>query len=815
MTFAEAGVDVALRDGRTVRVRPVRADDADRLQAFLEALPERDRYFRFFSTAINLKATARRMAEQAGGLGLVALAGADEEIVGHAAYICETPTSAEVAFAVSPAYQAHGLATTMMADLAEAAAGEGVDTFTAVVIAENHRMTNVFRHSGFPVEVRAMPGEIEVTFATEPTEDGRARFARRERDAAVAAVRPVLEPERVVFVAEGAVPPGTDLAIVAQPPGELLGAVRRCAQAQARAVLVSTPVRDPSTLLRVCRDAGMRLVGPDSLGVVNTRCGLFAVPSLEQPPAGRVAFASQGGAFGLVAMEAARRRGVGFSSFVSLGAKADLSGNDFLQFWEQDPDTDVVLLYLESFGNPGKFGRITRRLTATKPVVALKSGRTGAARGPSGSRSGALLTAADTSVDALFEHAGVIRADTPGEMLDVAGVLTHEPLPAGHRVAVVANAAGPGTMCADALAASGLEVARVATVAATASPSVMAAALAEEADAVIAVHVRTPGADGEAVVAALRAQALPVPVLAAFIGETVSPPAADGGRVPVFESAEEAARALAHVTGYAAHLRARRAEADAAVPELPPHVDGDRAAAIVAARLADGGGWMEAPAVEALLESYGIALAPSRTARTPWAAARAAAELGFPVAIKGIAPGLVHKTEAGAVELDVRSAAAAQRVAGRLRDRLRAAGTPPAGFLVQRMAPPGPELIVGAVGDPQFGPLVVAGAGGPAAELVGDVAVRLAPVDRAEAERMVRGLRTFPLLDGFRGAPKVDVDAVVDVVVRIAALAAAHPEVVELDCDPLIAGVGGAVVADARVRVAAAPGRRPFGALDR
>jgi acyl-CoA synthetase (NDP forming) len=244
-------------------------------------------------------------------------------------------------------------------------------------------------------------------------------------------------------------------------------------------------------------------------------------------------------------------------------------------------------------------------------------------------------------------------------------------------------------------------------------------------------------------------------------------------------------------------------------------MDADRAAAVVAAGLAAGGGWLDAPQVEALLESYGIPLAPARTVPTPSAVARAAAELGPPVAIKAQAPGLVRKTEAGAVELGVTSASAAQRCAQRLRDRLRQGGVEVSGFLVQRMAPPGPELIVGAVGDPAFGPLVVVGAGGPAAELVGDVQVRLAPIDAIEAERAVDALRTAPLLRGFRGAPHADVGAVADVVARVAALAAAHPEIAELDCDPLIAGERGAVVADARVRLASAPEPRPFGALDR
>jgi acyl-CoA synthetase (NDP forming)/RimJ/RimL family protein N-acetyltransferase len=729
--FDPSGVDVALRDGRTVHVRPARPADAAGLQAFLERLPERDRYFRFFSVGVNLPAAARSMAQQPDGLGLLALAGADERVVGHATYMPETASAAEVAFAIDPAWQGHGLATTLMAELAEAAAGDGIVAFTAVVMPENHRMVNVFRHSGFAVEVRSLPGEIEVTFATEPTQEGRARFAERERAAAVQAVRHVLEPASYAVVGPEDDPDGADLVVLAVPAAGVLAAAAACGAAGTRALVVRAALDDGADLLRLCRGAGMRLVGPESLGVADPRRGLHAIEA-PPPPEGRVAFASQGGAFGLAAIELGRVRGVGLSSFVSLGTKADLSGNDFLQFWEQDDGTDVVLLYLESFGNPRKFGRVTRRMTARKPVVALKSGRRGGEREAGGSRCGALLAAADTSVDALFEHAGVIRAESPAEMFDVAALLVHEPLPAGRRVAVVATERGPAAMGADACAAAGLDVTDCVTVPA----AEIGGALDRDADAVIVVHVPSPGFDAAGVAAAIRARAAPaVPVLGAFIGSMPMPPPGDGERLPIFGSVEAASRALARVSRYADHLRAPHED------EPPPDgIDPDRAAGIIAAGLAAGGGWLGGPAAEALLAAYGIPL------------------------------------------------------------------TAP--------APPGPQLIAGVVGDPEFGPLAVV-AGGPAAELVRDVQVGLAPVGVGAAERLVRGLRTFPLLDGFRGAPHADVAAVADVVARVAALAAAHPEIAELDCDPLVAGPDGAVVAGARVRLAAAPAARPFGALDR
>jgi acyl-CoA synthetase (NDP forming) len=540
-------------------------------------------------------------------------------------------------------------------------------------------------------------------------------------------------------------------------------------------------------------------------------------------------------------MDMARARGLGLSAFVSLGNKADLSGNDFLQFWETDDRTDVVLLYLESFGNPRKFGRIARRVSAAKPVIVVKSGRTAAGSRAASSHTGALLSAADVTVDALFEHAGVIRADSVAEMFDVAAVLTRQPSATGNRIAIITNVGGPAIMCADACAGAGLRVepldmptsdALREVLPATASVGnpvdLVASASAEDyahaltvvlddpaIDAVVTVFTRplaTHAADVHAAVAAAAAISRPAkPVVAVFLGDDVPDSSPDGGlRVPVFTAVEAAARAL----GLAARYTARqRAGEDSAAP--PAGVDGDRAAAIIASGLARGTGWLTPEAVEDLLAAYGVPLAASAFASTPHAAGRAAARLSGAVALKAVAPGLLHKTDAGAVVLDIATPTAVARTAREVRDRLAHDGLAVNGFMVQRMAAPGPELIVGVVGDPQFGPLVAVGAGGTAAELLGDVSVRLAPVGHRTATEMVSALRTFPLLDGYRGAPRADLASVADLVVRIAALAANHPQIAELDCNPVIAGPAGAIVVDARVRLEPGPEPRPYGALDR
>ena len=883
--------DIALRDGSTVHVRPVCPEDVVRIECFLSELSDEERSFRFFSAATDLGQMARLFTDTRGGTSLLAVTSDDGHVVGHGQYFPDGTGGAEVAFAVASHWQGRGIATLLLAQLAEAAAAEDVRQFTAVVLTSNRKMIGAFRDSGFPVEVSTQPGELKVTFPTALTEDGRRRFEERERTAAVAAVEHVLRPRSVAIVGasrrpgsigaavmanlvaggftgpiypinphtetiEGLpayaslreVPDTPELAVVGVPAAQVVDVARDCAAAGVGALVVLSAgfseigeagEQRQRELVAVCRAAGMRIVGPNCLGVINTEPGISLNASFAPgaPPPGRVGFASQSGAFGIAALDLARTHGIGLSSFVSAGDKADLSGNDFLQYWEADDRTDVIALYLESFGNPAKFGRIARRVTAHKPVIVVKSGRSAAGQRAASSHTGALLAAADTTVDALFRHAGVIRTDTIGEMFDAAAVLSRQPLPRGNRVAIVTNAGGPAILCTDACEADGLrveplgEATRTALAAAlpaeaslTNPVDMIASATAvdyeralelvlddSEVDAVIAIFVRPLATRAADVVAAIRTVAARhahgTPVLAVFLGPDM-PASVDEG-VPLFGSVEEAARSLAHATRYAEH---RSAPPD---PPMPmPAAEGDEVAAVIAEGLAAGGGWMSPAAADALLCSAGLPVAESRSAATPQDVRRAADELGGRVAVKAIGPGLLHKSDLGAVRLDL-TPAGAERAALEMGSSLRAVGVTPEEFLVQRMAPAAPELIVGVVGDPRFGPLVAVGAGGTTAELIGDVQVRLAPVGPHEAASMLRELRTFPLLDGFRGAPRADVGAVEDIITRVATLAAAHPEIAELDCNPVVAGPEGAVIVDARVRLARVPARAPVGALNR
>jgi acyl-CoA synthetase (NDP forming)/RimJ/RimL family protein N-acetyltransferase len=818
-------VDVALRDGSTVRIRPVAPEDRDALRALLGNLSEDSRWMRFLSAGVNLDGAAQRAADNANGL--VVTAGDPPEIVAHAEYVPERDDRAEVAFEVADAWNGRGIATILLAHLAEDAERDGIRTFVAYVHPRNHKMVGVFRGAGFPVEVSAQAGELMVVLPAALGDDARTAFEDRARAAAVAAVRHVLAPASVVVHGSAVLAPGylgerresgaAELALVAGDPEAVLETARECARAGVQALAVQsggfadagdTGRARLAALLAICRSGGMRLVGPNCLGVINTdpAVRLAATTAGGDPGPGAIALASQSSAIGLAAIAEARRRGLGLSTFVSTGDKADLSGNDFLQYWQQDPATKVVLLYLESFGNPRRFGQVARRVAATKPIVAVKTGRSAGAERGHETDTGRLLGASDVTVDALFAHAGVIRTETVTEQLDVAALLQSQPLPRGGRVAIVTNARGPALACADALADGGLQPLEPVDLRAGATAADYAGALAAvEADAAIAIFVPLGPTAPQEVVPVLRSDRPVLAVCMAQDEDTLRELAADGP--PVYAAPVVAARTLGKVVRYA-----RWRETAATEPE-PLEADGDAAAAVLARALAGGEEWLGPEQVEELLGAYGVPLVESRLAATPEEAETAARELGGgPVAVKALVPGLAHKSDIGAVILGAEDARGA---AARAAEAVRAAGHEPAGFAVQRMAPPGVELLAGVLGDPDFGPVVACGAAGPALELTGDVTVRLAPLARADAAAMVRELRTFPLLDGYRGAPPVDVAALEDILVRISRLAAAHAEVLELDCGPVLVSPAGALVLDARVRVRSPRAARPFPALDR
>lgn len=892
----DAARDTILRDGAAIRIRDAVEADVPALVAFLEGLDPESRRLRFASVGGDLAARARRWAvpERPEDCTLVAETEADGEtvIVASGNYLYVDPETAEVAFVVAEEHQGRGVATLLLEELARRANDAGITTFLAEVLIENAKMLQVFRASGFPLRLHPEPGSIEVEFPTELTGEARDRFERREQAAAAAAVRTLLHPASVAVIGasrrrgtvggelfrnllEGGfsgpvypvnaaadvvqsvaayrsvldVPGPVDLAIIALPADATINAVHECARKGVRSVVVAsagfaeagpTGVERQRELVAACRGAGMRLVGPNAMGVINLEpdIRLNATFSPTLPTDGRVGFFSQSGALGLAIIEHANRLGLGLSSFISIGNKADLSGNDFLQYWEEDDATSVIALYLESVGNPRKFSRIARRVGRAKPIIAVKSGRSAAGARATLSHTGARIGASDVTVEALFRQAGVVRTDTLSEFFDVAAVLANQPLPAGRGVAILTNGGGPGILAADACEADGLlvppladavraELAACLPPMATVDNPVDAVDAAPEAysrairvlaacpdvHAIIVLFVPPLGTSSEDVAAAIHAAAAslerPVPVLAVFLAADGGPAAlrGPGMRVPAFTFPEEAARALSHAVRYAEW---RTAEAGA-VPAFDD-VHEDEAAEVLARALAQipAGGersrWLGPDEAARLLGCYGIAVADWELAPTPEAAADAAERLGGPVALKAVAAGVLRKREARAVALglegdDVRAAAEAMT-----RD-LSAAGHPVERFLVQRMVPGGVEMLVGVVHDRLFGPVIACGAGDAELELLRDVAVRITPLTDNDASGMLRSLAMYPVLEGYRSSSRADVAALEAVLLRVSAMVEAHPEIAEMDVNPVIVLPEGAVVVDARIRIEAS-GRR-------
>jgi acetyl coenzyme A synthetase (ADP forming)-like protein len=628
------------------------------------------------------------------------------------------------------------------------------------------------------------------------------------------------------------IPGSVDLAVIAVPATEVDAAVDDCLTKGVPAlVVISAGFSETGEAGRLheaalrdrVRAAGARMVGPNCLGMLNTdpAVRLNATFSPVFPPPGRVAFSSQSGAVALAALEYAGRLGLGLSSVVSVGNKADVSTNDLLEYWADDPRTDVILLYVESFGNPQRFSRIARRVSRVKPVVVVKPGRSRAGARAAASHTGA-LAATDKVVDTLFRDAGVIRAYTLEELFDVARLLAHQPTPAGARVAILTNAGGPAILAADACETSGLTLPELspATMASMRSflPSaacvtnpvdMLATASADDyrralrlllddplVDSVLTIFVSamvTQAADVARVLTEI-AQDASKPLLATLLGQAGSCLDGSGRRqVPCYEFPEAAALALARVV--------RRAEWQRQpVGTVPALNRFDRAAmrAVLTGSAPSPDGWLPTLDAYALLDAAGIPHAPTVVVRDEAAAVDAARTLGYPVVLKGCGPNIVHKTEAHAVRLRL-SHETAVREAYQALSALKPEGVDQ--IVMQPQLSGGVEFLAGAVLDPTFGHVIVCGSGGTMLELVDDTACRLQPLTDVTARDMIDSLRGALLLRGYRGAPPGDESALADILLRVSALVEACPEVTDLDLNPVIVMPSGARAVDVRVRV--------------
>ena len=640
-----------------------------------------------------------------------------------------------------------------------------------------------------------------------------------------------------------AIPGPVDLAVIVVPAAHVLEAVESCGRKGVRALVVISAgfkevggegVALETALRESVRRYGMRLVGPNCLGILNTEedVRLNATFAPVQPPPGRIAFSSQSGALGLAILDYARQLNLGISHFVSVGNKADVSGNDLLEFWERDPNTDLILFYLESFGNPAKFTQIARRVARTKPIIAVKSGRT-----PSGSRAASSHTGAlagsDAAVAALFHQSGVIRTDTIEELFDTALLLGSQPVPEGPRVAILTNAGGPGIMAADACESAGLTLPALdpKTVkgfrgflpaeASTRNPVDMIASADaasfekglrllvadKNIDSIIVIFVPPLVTGAQEVARAILAGTAgsKKPILSCFLGSHGVPESLQSlneGHIPSYAFPEAAAHTLARAVRYGRW----RATPPGEVPSLEGiHAKQARAAI----EGAEPGSWLDPEALRALLSAYGIRVNPLRVASTRGEAAAMAKACGYPAVLKLRSPDVVHKSDVGGVRLRIRSEEEAARAFDEIAAALRAAA-PKArfeGVTVERMVTGGVETILGATRDPAFGPVILFGLGGISVELLRDVSLRIAPLTDRDADEMIHEIRGVRLLEGYRGSPPVNLESLRDLLHRLSRLALDNPEVAELDLNPVLAfpGEKPAIALDARVKLAAGP----------
>jgi acetate---CoA ligase (ADP-forming) len=883
-----------LRDGSVVLLRLAGPADQPMLARFFHGLSLESLRRRFFGLA---EPTTKILDSFCGSdptesATLLALREIDAELrpIAVGSYFKTSTSTAEVAFAVVDRFQGKGLGTVLLERLAALGVAHGFLRFEAMTMSDNAAMLDVFHESGFEIHSKADHGCVNVQLSLDSTSRAAAAAERRDALATRASLRPLFEPASVAVVGtsrkEGSIgrrvlqalvtgrfkgpiyavnphadeidgvrcfhsmaeiPRGVDLVVVAVPSGFVLQVVDECAAAGARSLVVITAGFAESgeggrvlqeRLVEKVRGHGLRMVGPNCMGLLNANPDISLNASFSPivPPPGRVAFSSQSGALGMAILNLARERAVGLSTFVSVGNKADVSGNDLLQYWEADPHTSVILLYLESFGNPRRFARLARRIGRTKPIVVVKAGRTGAGSRAAGSHTAA-LAASDAAVDAIFHQSGVVRADTIDEMFDIAACLDAQPLPAGRRVAIVTNAGGPGILAVDACEAAGLRVvpfgektrARFSeflpTEASVGNPvdmiasagpaeyrrAVEAALTAEETDALIVIYTPVdPLTSGDTlhaicdgIVAGRASGGAGKPILSCVMAGTGRPQplAAGSENIPAFVFPENAARALAKVATYADWRRQ--------TPGLLWSFDDIRAddAREVCSKAAGDSGdrWLTQTEIRAVLGAYGLPMAAGTIARTADEAAALAHVIGFPVVAKLASTSVPHKTEAGAVRLNLTSDALVRRAFSDIMTAARK--LVPAdeinGVLIQSMIEGGVETMIGVSEDPSFGPLVAFGLGGIHVEVLKDVGFRVAPLTDRDADELLCGIRGLPLLQGYRGHPAADIDALREVLLRVSQLAVDVPDIEELDLNPVIAlppGHGCRIV-DARIKV--------------
>ncbi|MGI5194362.1 GNAT family N-acetyltransferase [Streptomyces sp. CA-288835] len=911
--------DVVLRDGGTARIRPITADDADRLVSFYEQVSDESKYYRFFAPYPRLSAKdVHRFTHHdfVDRVGLAATVGGEfiatvryDRIDAEGLPASSPADEAEVAFLVQDAHQGRGVASALLEHIAAVARERGIRRFAAEVLPANSKMIKVFTDAGYQQQRSFEDGVVRLEFDLEPTDRSRAVQWAREQRAEARSVARLLAPGSVAVIGAGRAPGGVgrsvldnlrdagfggrlyavnralqekelggvtayrsirdipdpvDLAVVAVPAEHVPQTVADCGEHGVQGLVVLTAGYAESgpegrerqrELVRHARAYGMRIIGPNAFGVINTAPDVRLNASLapKMPRAGRIGLFAQSGAIGIALLSRLQRRGggvtgvTGVSTFISSGNRADVSGNDVLQYWYDDPDTDVALMYLESIGNPRKFTRLARRTAAAKPLVVVQGARHSGSAPPGHAVRATRLPHA--TVSELLRQAGVIRVDTITELVDAGLLLARQPLPAGPRVAILGNSESLGLLTYDACLAEGLQPLPPMDLTTAASAedfhAALAHALADDAcDAVVVTAIPAVGETSPsdaALAEALRSAAAaspakPVLVVHVELGglaealsaatstapHAVEPqvpppaerpaartPADDSTLIPAYPAAERAVRALAEAVRYG-HWRRDAAE-PGRVPEFED-IDEKGAAEQIDALLAEGdpaGLTLGPEDTCALLGRYGIDVRRALPAPTPDEAVAAAERSGYPVALKATAAHLRHRADLGGVRLDLADEEQLRRAYTELTELF---GTPAElRPVVQSMAPRGVDTVVRAVIDPAAGPVLSFSLAGAASELLGDTAHRLIPVTDREAASLVRSIRTAPLLFGWRGSAPADTAALEELLLRLSRLVDDHPEVVSVTLEPVVVAPRGLTALGASVRLAPPPARGDLG----
>lgn len=860
--------DVLLRDGRTAHIRPIQPEDRELLVEFYSRVSDQSKYYRFFSPMPELSERDLdrfTQVDHRDRVAMILLVAGHMIAVGR--YDMIRPGYAEVAFLVEDAHQGRGIGQLLLEHLAQAGRERGIDEFVAEVLPDNQAMIHTFKDAGYQVKSTFEDGVMELVFRIDPTDTALGVMEQREHRAEYASIERFFSPKSVAIIGAsrrqdtigralvrhlvlgnftgrihvvnpsadsvsgmpawksvGDIPGDVDVAIVAVPAESVQDVVLDCAAKGVHGlVVISSGFAETGEegrmrqrrLVGLSRSYGLRLIGPNALGIINTDPDVQLNASLSSvmPPRGRAGFFCQSGALGSAILEKVQNRGLGLTTFVSAGNRADVSGNDLLQYWEEDDATEVVLLYLESIGNPRKFSRIARRVSRRKPIVAVRSGRS--SQGVPMGHAVRKIGAPGEAVDAMFRQAGIIQVESLEEMFDVAQLLAHQPLPRGRRVAIVGNSDALGLLAADAANSVGLVVNRQEALGADATAEdfedALDAAIDDpEVDAVVAIFIpplNVAGAreDVANVLAAVGEQS-DKPIVSTFLGTEgvpellrvpdVAGSSAGRGSVPSYPAVEASVRALAHVVEYAVWLRVPQATL------VEPGVnDLDAARHLVNEVLMrhPEGRDLSFDEQYRLLTAYGIDLWDTYAVATLDEASTAGEALGWDVVLKATADHLRDRPDLAHVWRNIDTP---EEMAQAWRSLTSLITDPDnAGFVVQRNAPPGVPVTIATMEDPLFGPVLSFGIGGPLTELLGDRSFRIPPLADHDAQDMVREIKASPLLFGYRGSEIVDVAEIERLVRQVAQLQHDLPQVRALQLPLVLAGAEGATVLGASVRV--------------